>query len=330
MSSNSVHNCSLESLGKGKGRAEDLTERTPLLFDRTEISQAASYDVDERTSTAPDLPTHRLRSRLTVVFLTSLILCIFLFVVAALLAWSYAAKVSTASPGEVVQNALVFHGPESVNVMNTTSTGGVWVKVEARLGVDAGSVLGVNSDSNEDSFPRSLWKSLGRWGVGRVKQVSISLARIDIRSDAEPSVVLASLEAQPMTLPLTTNPPQDKSWLTPMTIILLIQPTNDTKTLVHFLRQSWQQGSFAIRVDVERTSIRGGSLDENSWRSKLRKDLFNVRTFLHVESRSLNRSIGRLVLKAISSAAARTSSAWRQYAISLRRGPHHADIIPRL
>jgi hypothetical protein len=62
--------------------------------------------------------------------LTSLAFCIFIFVIGALLAWSYAAKISTASPEEIVQQALVFRGPESVNVINMTSTGGVWVKVE--------------------------------------------------------------------------------------------------------------------------------------------------------------------------------------------------------
>jgi hypothetical protein len=325
MSSHSVREGSVEPLDKGKGRAEDPTERTPLLFNGT----SSSY-YDERTSVAPDVSTRRLRSWLTVIFLTSLALCILLFVGAALLAWTYAAKISTVSPEEVVQNALVLQGPESVNIINVTSTGMVWVKVEARLGVDAGSVIGVNSDPDQDGFLRSVWKSWGRWGVGRLEQVTVSLSSIDIMSDADPPIVLTSIEAQPIAVPLTTNPPSDGSWLTPISTILLIQPTNDTGAILNFMRNSWQQGSLAIRVDVKRASIRGGSLDENSWRSKLHKDIFDVRTLLLVESRLLKRSIGPLTLKAISSTIARTTSAWRQFTISLRRRPHYIDVIRRL
>ena len=327
MNSHSVHEVSVEPLDKGKGRAEDATERTPLLSNGT--SQASPY-YDERTiAAAPEVSSRRLRSWLTVIFLTSLAFCIFIFVIGALLAWSYAAKIST-SPEKIVQEAFVFHGPESVNVINMTSTGGVWVKVEGSLGVDAGSVIGVNSNPKQDGFLGSLWKSLGRWVVGRLDQVTVSLSRIGIVSDAEPSIVLGFIEAPPMTVLLTTNPPSDGSWLTPVSITLRIQPTNDTNALMHFMRTSWQQRSFALRIDVERASFRGGSLDENSWRSKLHKDILDVRSFLRVESRFLKRFIGVLALKAISSTIARTTSAWRQSTISLRRRPGHIDIIRRI
>ncbi|KAF8237573.1 hypothetical protein L208DRAFT_1388954 [Tricholoma matsutake] len=274
---------SQEPLDKGKRRAKDPTERTPLLFNGT--SQASYYD--ERTAVAQEVSTRRLRSWLTVVFLTSLALCILLFVAAALLAWTYASKISTSSPEDIVQNALVSHGPESVDIINVTSTGEIWVKVEARLGVDAGSVIGVNSDTHQDGFLRRTWKSLGRWGVGRLEQVTVSLSAIDIVSGVEPSIILTSIEAQLITLPLTTNPPSDGSWLTPVSTILLVQPTNDTGVLLRFMRKSWRQGSLDLRVDVGRASIRGGSLEESSWRSKLHKELFNVRTLVRVEIPSL-------------------------------------------
>ena len=318
MNSHSVNEGSAEPHDKGKGRAEDPTERTPLLLNGT--SQASSY-YDERTINgvvAPEVSSRRLRSWLTVIFLTSLAFCVSIFVIGALFAWSYTTKISTASPEEIVRKALVFQGPESVNVMDMTSADGVWVKVEGSLGVDAGSVIGVNGDPNQDGFLRRLWKSLGRWGVGQLGQVTVGLSRINVVSDAEPSIVLGSIEAPPITVSLITNPPSDNSWLTPVSITLLIQPTNVTKELLHFMQQSWQQGSFAIRIDVKRASFRGGSLGENGWRSKLHKDLPDVRTFLHVESRFLKHSIGVLTLKAISSTITRTTSAWRQYTISLR------------
>lgn len=155
---------SQEPLDKGKRRAKDPTERTPLLFNGT--SQASYYD--ERTAVAQEVSTRRLRSWLTVVFLTSLALCILLFVAAALLAWTYASKISTSSPEDIVQNALVSHGPESVDIINVTSTGEIWVKVEARLGVDAGSVIGVNSDTHQDGFfteNLEVFGAVGGWEI---------------------------------------------------------------------------------------------------------------------------------------------------------------------
>jgi hypothetical protein len=311
-------------IDKGKGRAKDPTERTPLLFNGTSSSHH-----DERIPASLEVSHRRLRSRLTLVFLTSLTLCVIVFVAAALLAWTYAAKISAASPDKIVQNALVFHGPENVNILNVTSTGMVWVEVEARVGVDAGSVIGVNSDPEQDGMFRRVWKSVGRWGVGRVKEVTVNLTSISIMSDADPSIFLISIDAQPISVPLTTNPPSDKSWLTPISTTLLIQPTNDTNALLGFVRNSWQQGSLNMRVDVKQASIRGGSLDENSWRSQLHKELFDVQTILLVESTSLRRSIGLLMLNTISSTIARTTSPWRQFTISFRRRPRYIDIIRR-
>jgi hypothetical protein len=53
MNSHSIHEGSVEPLDKGKARAEDPTERTPLLLNGT--SQASSYH-DERTiMTSPEV-----------------------------------------------------------------------------------------------------------------------------------------------------------------------------------------------------------------------------------------------------------------------------------
>jgi hypothetical protein len=303
--------CSPEPLDKGKRRAEIPTERTPLLPNSASSpSQASSYYA-ERTSVAPEVLTHTLRSRLTVIFLTSLVLCILLFVAAALLAWTYAARVSAASPEEIIQNSLVFNGPKSVDIINITSTRGVWVKMDAVVGVDAGSVIGLNSEPEKDGFLRSLWKSLGRWWIGRLEQVTIGLSSIDVVSDAlDPPISLASMEAQPITMPLTTIPPLEGSRMETISIILLIRPTNDTNALLRFMQKSWQQGSIVIKTEVGRVSIRGGSLEEKSWRSKLHGEFSNVQTSLHIQSRFLKRSTGVLTQKVISSTNARASSPW--------------------
>jgi hypothetical protein len=94
-------------------------------------------------------------------------------------------------------------------------------------------------------------------------------------------------------------------------MILIIRPTNDTNALSRFMQKSWQQGSIVIKAEVRRISIRGGSLDENSWRSTFHGEFSDVQTLLRMKSRFFKRSIEVLTLKIISSTIARATSTWR-------------------
>lgn len=285
MSSLTVYDVQSEPLdkGKGKGRAQDPTERTPLLDRPSQSSNATLGDDTPARATS----RRRLRARLTSVFLVSLSFCILGFAILALLAWSYAAQASKVSPDEILHNALVFRGPSRVDVLNITSGGGIWVNVSGSMGMDAGAVIGVNSDPSGDGLLQHVWKSLGRWGVRRLDRVSIHMSTINITSANDPSAILASVGVPPMEVSLTANPPPDKSWLTPVSIPVLILPTSNTSALIHFVRDAWRRGFLSIRADMDRALVHGGSLNENSWRDKLHGEISNIQTALRMTSEKL-------------------------------------------
>lgn len=281
MSSTEGYNPSPESLAKGKGRADDLTEQTPLL-PSTSTQSSSSYV--ESLHTAPNSGRQTLRAKLTFVFVASLSFCITAFLVIGLLAWSYASKAYNVLPEEIVKDAVVFRGPDRIDVLNVSSSGEIWLSVDVKVGVDVGSVIGVGRDAEEAGLMVNAWKALGRWGVRRLDRISVNLSTIDIISRHEPSIVLASIVVQALEVPLTPDPPHDFSWLTDVSTTVLVRPTSNTSALVEFLRDSWGQGAVDVHVDVGRASIRGGNLDEESWRSLIHKVFYNIRTSIKLPS----------------------------------------------
>ncbi|KAF5384235.1 hypothetical protein D9615_003475 [Tricholomella constricta] len=266
--------------GKGKGRAEAPTEHTPLLAGQSSSNEEIPSPTTEHTR-------RLLRSRLTMVFFVSLSLCIGVFVLLALLAWSYAAKVSKISPDDVVRDGLILRGPDRVDVVNITSSGELWLSIDARLGVDAGAVVGMNSDQEGASLLGDLWRCVGRWGVRRLGRVTVTLSMIDIMSEADPSTILASVNPSPLTVPLTVNPPNDVSWLTHVPMLVLVRPNNDTSTLIEFMRNAWRDESIDIRAKTAQALIQGGSLNEKSWRNRLHQKFFDINTSVHLPIPSL-------------------------------------------
>ncbi|KAJ7824723.1 hypothetical protein B0H14DRAFT_2822778 [Mycena olivaceomarginata] len=262
-----------QPVDKGKRRAaEDPTERTPLL-----ASSSSTLDDDP----PPTVVRRRLLSKLTAVFLGTLVVSVLGCVAAALLAWSYASRASHISADDILDQGLVFEGPDRVDVLNITWSGGLWVNVEARVGFDAGSVIGVNSSPDGDGLLKDLWKSIGRWGVRSLDRVSVNMSTIYLTSES--GVVLATIEPTPVVMPLTANPPSDSTWLTHISTPLLIRPTHNASALIHFVREAWRDGSAAVRADVGSVEVRGGALGEDSWRSILHNVLSNVRTALRIQ-----------------------------------------------
>ncbi|KAF8183037.1 hypothetical protein K438DRAFT_1839507 [Mycena galopus ATCC 62051] len=260
-----------QSVDKGKRRAEDPTERTPLL-----ASSSSTSD-----DPIPTVARRRLLSKLMAVFLGTLVICVLVCVALAGLAWSYASRASHVSPDDILDQGLVFEGPDRVDVLNITWSGGLWVNVEARVGFDAGSVIGVNSAPDGDGLFEDIWKSIGRWGVRSLDRVSVNMTTIYLTS-ASDGAVLATIESTPVVVPLTANPPSDSTWLTHISTPLLIRPTHNTSALIHFVREAWREGSAAVRADVGSVEVRGGAFGEDSWRSLIHSALSNVRTALRI------------------------------------------------
>lgn len=251
---------------KGKSKAnqpEQTTERTPLLQGESSHGTPVS---DVTTDPESASSGHRLRSTLALVFLTSLFLCLLTFLVVVLFAYSFASSLSNVSPQDLLEKGIVFEGPSRVDVLNATD-GGVWINVDARVGIDAGSILDVNSEDDEGTL-KDIRKSIGRFGVRLLKTVSAGPSAVYIRSSGQAFLGVVSLE--PPELPITVNPPRDNSWLTPLSIPFFVRPTSNSSDLAQFITDSWREGIVSAHAVVPTVHIWGGGVKRNSWRSMLK------------------------------------------------------------
>lgn len=261
------------SKGKARATPQDFDERTPLLAS----GSGTHYDPE------PSVPRRRhLLAKLLSVFLFSFSVCVLLLLLVLLIAYSYGSRASDISPDELIQRALVARGPDRLDVLNITKEGGIWVNVRGRVGLDAGSVIGVAS-GDDDSFFKDWWKSVGRWGIHQLDRVSVNLTTIDITSQDDK---LATLSLPPLELPLTADPPPDDTWLTKVSVPVYILPTKNVSALARFVRESWRDGSMRVEAHVGRATVRGGRLNDGGWRSMLRTVRSDVHSRVSVKSKS--------------------------------------------
>lgn len=264
-------------LDKGKARARP-TERTPLLASPLSPTPSSSNPLSPALSPSPTDPesptTHRrrLRTKLLTVFLLTLATTSAVALLLTTLAWSYAAEPARAAPDILLSRALVTRGPDSIDVLNVTSDGDIWVLVSARVGLDAGAAIGVAPDE-ADGLARTAWKTIGRWGIKRLDHVSVRLSPIDIVPPSSPETPLASVHLPPFHLPLTPDPPRGShsalSWLTPLALPVRIRPSQNTSAWLAFARAAWADGHLAATARVPALHLRGGALGDATWRSAL-------------------------------------------------------------
>lgn len=270
---------------KGKRRAiiqDEPTERTPLLGQLAGTSQIPWQVVDEAEEATRHSSRRRLWAKLTKVFLVSLLVSIVFLVICALLAWSYAARAAGLTPQDILNKHLVFKGPDKVDILNTTSDGRIWLRVEGRLGLDIGEALGINSAAEDGALDR-IWKGIGRQGVRTLEGVSLNLSTISILPEFDPSQTLAQIDMPPLPVHLSVNPPKDDSWLSPVTVTALVHPTTNATVIGAFLKDAWRRGMFAVRMDVEDVYVRGGLWNKASWRNQFHGKVSNIQASLRLQ-----------------------------------------------
>jgi len=268
--------------GKGRSGSSEVTEQTPLLGSQSNILPGDPENIS--------LAHRSLWSKLTLVFFASSGICLIVFLVLALIAYEYAARASSLSTEDLLNSALVTRGPDRVDVLSVTEDGGMWVKVAGGVGIDAGSVIDLSRDKRHwlDFFD-----SWARWGIRKLDRVSVDLSTITVTPSYDNQLVLASLEAPWLEIPVTTDHPNDLSWLTNFSVPLFVRPTNNASALVQFLRDAWRNGAIAVHANVGRVVVRGGSLHETGWRRHLRVVRFDTQAVVrmpsqYVESHSIH------------------------------------------
>lgn len=268
--------------GKGKARHPEPSEQTPLLPHHSDVapSQPHATDDEEVDLESSSDVRRRLWSQLAFVFLASLSSCILIFLLLALLAYSYAARLSDVSPEDVLENALVIQGPYHISVFNVTADGGTWIQVQAKVGIDAGSIMGVDTDDDEGTF-NDMWKSFGRWGVKILDRITVDISTTQIFSQRQ--ALLATLDSPPFELPLTVNPPYDDSWLSPLSLTLLVVPTKNVSDMNQFVHDSWQSGAASVHASIPSVVVSGGSTNKGGWRKMLKLQRSSIETQLSMK-----------------------------------------------
>ncbi|EIN14709.1 hypothetical protein PUNSTDRAFT_57626 [Punctularia strigosozonata HHB-11173 SS5] len=255
--------------GKARARSPETTERTPLL------PSSSRVDLDDLEPASHS--RRSLAARLVRVFLITIAVCVALLLFLLLLAWSYAGRASHMSPEDLMARALVMRGPDRLTVINITQESGIWLRVKGRVGLDAGEVIGVNSpEDDNDNILKYFWKAWGRWGIAKLDSVSVNMSTISLASERHPEIFLATIDTQPIEVPLTTNPPKDLSWLSTFSMPVYILPTQNVSALTHFAMQSWRDGSISVKATVDRAEVRGG----RGWRRNLKTVRSGIKTIV--------------------------------------------------
>jgi hypothetical protein len=206
------------------------------------------------------------------------------FIVVALLAYSYAARAKAVASDDLLDRAVTVQGPDRLDVLNVTEDGGIWVSLEGRVGVDAGSAIGVNAE-DDDGILSSIWKSIGRWGIRRLDRITIKLTTIHISPQDDHEIILAAVDACPIDLPLTAEAPSDLSWLTKVSVPIFINPSRNASTLIQFVRDCWRDRAVAVRAHVDRVVVQGGALDDTSWRRRFEQQRSDILKMILMKSR---------------------------------------------
>ncbi|EIW79590.1 hypothetical protein CONPUDRAFT_106194 [Coniophora puteana RWD-64-598 SS2] len=266
---------------KGKARAksiDDATERTPLLSSAAESSVNVAGDRD--LEAVADASSHRwLWTRLFFVFFASLALCLVVFLILIIVGYTYASRLSSLTVQDFMERALVVDGPYRVDVLNVTENEGIWINVEGRVGVDAGSAIGVNTDDDGGTFG-DMWKSFGRLGIHYIDRVSVELSPLTVSSARQPSSELVTVSPVPIELPITANPPRDSSWLTNVSTTLLVRPTNNSVDLLQFVQDAWTDHAASVVAQLPRIFVSGGGVHDGSWRQRVKFEKQNVQASL--------------------------------------------------
>ena len=173
------------------------------------------------------------------------------------------------------KQAVLLSGPDDVNVVSVDrrkdELGVVRMEmnmsVTMRIAVDTDFIMGFREDDTlDDGWWRKKWKQLGRWGVRQLGDTTAVVDHIDIYPSPPPTslVPLVTLRPlQPTLIPLGPglssrdhdNPP---SSLTPVSVSLLISPSQNASLLISFLKESWAQGFFSVRIHAPKILVYGG------------------------------------------------------------------------
>ena len=215
--------------------------------------------------------------------LATLTLCFIAIITLILLAgFSYAEPATHTAPQALIQQAVVFRGPSHVDITNVTSDS-LLLNVEGAIGINADVLLGLNQQQGGRlSRPRTAF---GRWLVRRLGSVTVSLSTISIYAPysrtihAVPSTPLFEIQPPTFSLPLTVNPPDDDTWLSPLSLSILVHPAQSNNALLSYAEDALKMRRALVTIEIKSVRVFG----QGSWRSLFSVQRNDLRTVVKYE-----------------------------------------------
>ncbi|KAG8940648.1 hypothetical protein FRC03_005225 [Tulasnella sp. 419] len=269
--------------GKGKAPAVAMDERTPLLSSSssTENETEASFS----TGDSHQFRNNRTRKFLYIALFLVIISFLGILCILVLAASSYAAPASHRSTEDILRNGVVLKGPTNVEFGNVTQDG-ITIQLEGLVGINADWLLAL--DENRGGLFSGLRRSFGRWVIGTVKSVTVTSSAVGVyipfsrRLHRIPTDPLLTLNLPEINIPLTTRPPDDDSWLTPISLPLQVKVEQSDDVLLEFLQNVWEMNRVLVTVKADEVRVCGGE-SSGGWRSWFNTRKTNVEKIVKYE-----------------------------------------------
>ncbi|KDQ18347.1 hypothetical protein BOTBODRAFT_28756 [Botryobasidium botryosum FD-172 SS1] len=274
----------IPSSAKGKGR-ETATETTPLT---QSSSSHHPYSVDSGPSTPASQESTRpnVSNYLYTVLVSTFSILLFGFLLLILIGSSYfnSAPALHQAPSEIVERSVAWQ-LDSVQV-HEIQDDGLALLVSSTVRINTEWLIGI-SDDGPSGWWETLRKGVGRWGVRRLRMVTVTAPSLHVRST---SLLPSHKAAAPLLFNITVpsfslnliKRSDDHSSVTQLKLPVFIRPTTNTTDLLSFMRKSWEAGQIAASVDAARIHIQGGGLGDQGWRKLLDVNRDDIRMDIRI------------------------------------------------
>jgi hypothetical protein len=299
------------SLNLDKGKGVDPNERTPLLISEPSSSRSVSAGPSSAVASSSvgsirvepseiesNSGAERRHGNLINILI---VLCSLLFGACLFLGLLLASYIPSSKERDDLQDAVVFHGPTGVQVLNITSSG-LWLEVEGYMGIDIDKILGVNQDdvcegqrgagaqwweSARTAFGRSLVHALGPIEVSSLQGLEVwSTAGIHsaLLSATIPVVIPIPMTTQVNNISFDQTVWSMPPWLTAIRIPVHVRPEASPKNILSLAKKAWAEGSIDIELRVG--SIRIKAVEDRGWRGYISRTERDIRVPMTIDSKS--------------------------------------------
>jgi len=300
------------ALNPDKGKGVDPNERTPLLLSGPSSSRSVSA-APSSAVTSSSLGSIRIRPsviesnrgavrRSGNLINILIVVCSLLFGACLFLGLLLASYIPSPKEQDNLQDAVVFHGPTDVQVLNITSSG-LWLEVDGYMGIDVDKILGINQDhvcKGQRGAGARWWESartaFGRTLVHALGPIEVSsLQGLEVWSTvAGHSALLSATIPVVIPIPMATqvnNMSFDQTvwsippWLTAIRIPVHVRPKASPKNILSLAKKAWAEGSVDIELRVGSVNVK--AVQDKGWRSYVSRTERDIRVPMTIDSKSL-------------------------------------------